>query len=158
MKYSIFFLGLFFCLHVNGQSSITANTSNATKFGLTAEELSYACAEYKKLIATDVYLDSEKKARDFAEKVQDFIVSENIPFDSIKDKTTALNLIKRNLKKTKFSTVAEAEKYIDEMESSNEKVEKENKLLFELLNKATVVQRHQIFQPLFARARSEIMH
>jgi hypothetical protein len=42
------------------------------------------------------------------------------------------------------------------MVSCNEKMEKEHPKLFELLDKATLEQRHQIFQPFFKRVKSEL--
>jgi len=68
MKYAVFLFALFLCLHTNGQSSITTSNPNTEKTGLTSEELAYACAEYKKLITTETYLESEKIARNFADK------------------------------------------------------------------------------------------
>jgi hypothetical protein len=108
------------------------------------------------MIESDAYLENEKKVRAFAEKTQDFIISNNVPFDSIKNKTVALKLFKNNLEKTKFKSIEEAEKFIDEMVSCNEKMEKEHPKLFELLDKATLEQRHQIFQPFFKRVKSEL--
>lgn len=156
MKIIAFIFCLFFCLILEAQTSTIKNETNSLTVGLSNEEFSYACSEYKKVIETDTYIESEKKTRAFSEKIDEFIISNNIPFDSIKDKGTALKLIKNNLKKTKFKSVPEAEKYIDEMESITEKLERENKLLYELIEKATVEQRHKIFQPLFNRARNEI--
>jgi 16S rRNA G527 N7-methylase RsmG len=89
--------------------------------------------------------------------MQDLIISNKVPFDSIKNKSTALKLIENNLKKTKFKSVAEAEKDIDDMVLSTEKMENENKQLHQLLARATTEQRHQIFQPLFEKSRKERM-
>jgi CRISPR/Cas system CSM-associated protein Csm2 small subunit len=147
---------MFFFLNVKGQTNSVKVENISTKDGLTKEELSYACNEYKKMIESDAYLENEKKVRAFAEKIQDFIISNNVPFDSIKNKTIALKLLKNNLKKTKFKSIEEAEKFIDEMDSSNKKMEEEHPRLFELLDKATLEQRHQIFQPFFKRVKSEL--
>jgi len=156
MKFKIFIFCMFFFLNVKGQTNSVKVENISTKDGLTKEELSYACNEYKKMIESDAYLENEKKVRAFAEKIQDFIISNNVPFDSIKNKTIALKLLKNNLKKTKFKSIEEAEKFIDEMDSCNEKMEKEHPKLFELLDKATLEQRHQIFQPFFKRVKSEL--
>jgi CRISPR/Cas system CSM-associated protein Csm2 small subunit len=147
---------MFFFLNVKGQTNSVKVENSSTKVGLTKEELSYACNEYKKMIESDAYLENEKKVRAFAEKIQDFIISNYVPFDSIKNKTIALKLLKNNLKKTKFKSIEEAEKFIDEMDSSNKKMEEEHPRLFELLDKATLEQRHQIFQPFFKRVKSEL--
>ena len=156
MKFKIFIFCMFFFLNVKGQTNSVKVENSSTKVGLTKEELSYACNEYKKMIESDAYLENEKKVRAFAEKTQDFIISNNVPFDSIKNKTVALKLFKNNLEKTKFKSIEEAEKFIDEMVSCNEKMEKEHPKLFELLDKATLEQRHQIFQPFFKRVKSEL--
>lgn len=156
MKFKIFIFCMFFFLNVKGQTNSVKVENISTKDGLTKEELSYACNEYKKMIESDAYLENEKKVRAFAEKIQDFIISNNVPFDSIKNKTIALKLLKNNLKKTKFKSIEEAEKFIDEMDSSNKKMEEEHPRLFELLDKATLEQRHQIFQPFFKRVKSEL--
>ena len=156
MKFKIFIFCMFFFLNVKGQTNSVKVENSSTKVGLTKEELSYACNEYKKMIESDAYLENEKKVRAFAEKIQDFIISNNVPFDSIKNKTIALKLLKNNLKKTKFKSIEEAEKFIDEMDSSNKKMEEEHPRLFELLDKATLEQRHQIFQPFFKRVKSEL--
>jgi len=156
MKFKIFIFCMFFFLYVKGQTNSVKVENISTKDGLTKEELSYACNEYKKMIESDAYLENEKKVRAFAEKIQDFIISNNVPFDSIKNKTIALKLFKNNLEKTKFKSIEEAEKFIDEMDSCNEKMEKEHPKLFELLDKATLEQRHQIFQPFFKRVKSEL--
>ncbi|WP_293895673.1 hypothetical protein, partial [Flavobacterium sp.] len=123
MRFKIFLFCLFFYLNANSQTSPLPN-NETRKSGLSKEEFTYACNEYKKMILTDEYLKSEEKIRAFNEKIQDFVISHNIPFDSLKNKDVSLKLIKNNLTQTKFKSVAEAELYIDEMESSTEKLEK----------------------------------
>ena len=56
-----------------------------------------------------------------------------------------MKLLKNNLEKTKFKSACDAELFIDEMISNTKKMEKENKRLYELLEKANVEQRHHIF-------------
>lgn len=157
MKFNVFIFSLFVYFNTNAQVSTTKLEASTINTGLSNEELTIACDKYKIMLETSTYIENESKARAFAEKIQDYIIEKNIPFDSIKDKTSTLKLIANNLKKTKFKSIEEAEIFIDDMAATDEKLVKENKLLFELIDKATVDQRGIIFQPLFVKTRKEIL-
>lgn len=144
----IFFLIFFsICIFANAQT-------NSIKDGLTSEELSCAIKEFKSMIDTDTFIESEKKTKAFTEKIEDAIALNNTPFDSIKNKEFALRFIKNNLNQTKFKSIEEAALCIDEMVSSGDKKMKENKYLYELLSKATPEQFIKINEPYFERLKS----
>ena len=145
---------MFFCLNAKSQTATAKVESNSLKVGLSKEELATACDKYIKMVETDTYFEKEKKVKIFAEKTEYLVISENAPFDSIKNKALALKFISNNIKKTKFKSIAEAELCMDEMFLSQEKEEAENKLLYELLSRATPEQIMKISQPFFDRVKS----
>lgn len=159
MKFKFFIFSLFLCLNANSQTSTLSNTNNSTKSGLSKEEFTFACNEYKKMMETPTYLENEKIARYNAEKMHDALSTldhKNLPVDSLKTNNLYLKWIEKNIKKTKFKSIDEAKSALENQIASQEKLEKENSKLFELINKATVEQRHQIFEPFFNRARKEM--
>lgn len=147
---------MFFFLNVKGQTNSVKVENISTKDGLTKEELSYACNEYKKMIESDAYLQHEKKVRFFASKMENAFNDKNFPLDSIKNDSLYLKWIEKNIKKTKFKSINEAKSALEDQIKSDEKMKKEHPKLFELLDKATLEQRHQIFQPFFKRVKSEL--
>jgi len=131
-------------------------TDSKNKIGLTKEELAIACDEYKKMTETTSYLESEKKIRAFAEKTKELLIIERVPIDSLKNRNIALKFISKNINKTKFKSITEAEIFINEMFLISEKREKENQHLYELMSRATAEQIRQISQPFFKKVKSEL--
>jgi hypothetical protein len=76
--------------------------------------------------------------------------------DNLKNKKMLLQLIKENIKITKFKTIEEAEICLDDMLSSGDRLEKENIHLYELMSRATPEQKRKIVQPFFNRVKSEL--
>jgi len=151
MKKIIVILSLF----VFTNSICQTINERSTKIGLTNDELTDACKAYEKMIKSETYLESEKKVREFAEKIENLIITQKIPFDSINNREATLKLIKNNLEKTKFKTVAEAEKCINEMISSTERRKKENENLYLLLSKSTPEQIMKIHKPFYDKTKAE---
>ena len=149
MKIKSLILFLCFCINANSQDT-------TRKIEITKEEFIYACNEYKKMIETNAYLDNEKKTRNFADKIGDLLNKKNLPLDSLKNKKMLLQLISENIKITKFKTIEEAEICLDDMLSSGDRLEKENKHLYELMSRATPEQKRKIVQPFFNRVKSEL--
>lgn len=135
---------------------MVAHSQNSSKVGITNEELSWACIQYKKIMQTDSYVKSEEKSEELAEKLGDIFDSNNLPIDSIKDQKLYIKFIERNIKKTKFKSVEEIKIVVEEQNASVEKLVSENKKLYELIDKATPDQRYKIFQPKFDASRKEI--
>ena len=61
MKFKLFIFCLFFCLKVSSQTSNDNAETSSLEVGLSKEELTIACDEYKRMIQTDAYLEHEKK-------------------------------------------------------------------------------------------------
>ena len=160
MKFRLLIICLFLYLNGNSQTSTLSNVDNSKITGLSEEEFIYACKEYKKMMETDTYLENNKKARLNAEKMYDALSSldyKNLPIDSLKNNNIYLKWIEKNIKKTKFKSFDEAKVAIEDQIASQEKLEKENPKLFELLDKATLEQRHTIFKPFFDMTHKEML-
>jgi len=156
MKIKVFIIWLFFGLHAHCQNDSVKIENNSSAKGLSDDELSYACKEYMNLIETDIYLEYEKNVRYNADKMKDAFNDKYLPLDSLKNDTLYLKWIEKNIKNTGFKSFEEAKTSFEKQIVSQEKMEKENPKLFELIERANTEQRHKIFQPLFNRSRKEM--
>lgn len=156
MKIKILLIALFFFTKSNGQTTISNLKESPSKTELTQEEFIFACEEYKKMTATDLYIQNENNYKSFAEKIGNAIDYKKIPLDVLKDKKLYLNLIKDNINKTQFKSIEEAESIFENNLAVTKMLMDTNRKLYDLIERASHDQRYKIYQPLFDNSRKDI--
>lgn len=140
---------LLFCVFLNfqvyGQSTAHLPKPDSIKKGLSKIELKSACEKFKSMLTTETYKNYEGKTKFFAKKMGDLFLEAPANFY---EKEVFIPWLKKNIAKTSFASMQEAELLIEDMVSTNIKVMTENKELYNLFSKATAEQFIEIRKPL----------